>query len=69
MGDVKVNLQEFDYIMTRAADIVMFKHIVTKRYLNLAERNGYAVWCDFDAKSGIVERDVAVGFRFARNSP
>ena len=65
----EIDLQEFDYIGTVARDIVMFKHVVTKRYLNLAERNGRIVWCEYDSKSGVVERDVDdEGFRHARSS-
>jgi len=68
IGDVAVDLQEFDYIGTRPPDIVMFKHIATRRYLNLAERNGHVVWCDHSSETGVVERDVDEGFRQARAS-
>ncbi len=38
------------------------------RYLNLADRNGRVVWCDYQTDVGVVERDVAAGFRYARSS-
>jgi hypothetical protein len=68
VGDVEVDLREFDYIGTRPPNIVMFKHVATKRYLNLADRNGRGVWCDYQTDLVVVERDVAAGFRYARSS-
>jgi hypothetical protein len=68
VGDIAVDLQEFDYIGTRPPDIVMFKHIATRRYLNLADRNGRVVWCDHSSETGVVERDVDEGFRQTRAS-
>ncbi len=66
IGNVTINLQEFDYILTRPLDIVMFKHIATRRYLSLAQRDDRVVWCEYVSGHGTIERDVNDGFRFAR---
>jgi hypothetical protein len=62
VGDVAVDLQEFDCVGGRPPDIVMFKQIRTRQYLNLAMRNGRVVWCDYNSEAGVVERDVTQGF-------
>lgn len=69
VGDVTLDLQEFDYVGDRPPDIAMFKHIRTQRYLNLAARNGRVVWCEYRSGIGVVERDVAKGFRWVRSLP
>jgi hypothetical protein len=38
IGDVTVDLQEFDYVRDRA-EVTHFKHVITRRYLNLRLEN------------------------------
>jgi len=66
IGDVTVDLQEFNYIMTRPPDIAMFKHITTRRYLNLIKRGTRVVACKYIAGSNVSELDLDEGFRRAR---
>lgn len=65
-SDVVLDLQELDYVATRPPNIVMFEHITTRRYLNLAERNGSVVWRYYSPQTGVVERDIDDGSRQAR---
>ena len=65
VGEIEIDLQEFDFIRMRG-DIFMFKHVHTRRYLSVAERAGRAVWCDYLPGSGVIERDVEEGLRYAR---
>lgn len=67
VGNVSVDLKEFDYVGARGSDIMMFKHTGTRRYLNLRVTCNVVVAGELQNGSW-VEYSVAEGFRRARST-
>ncbi len=63
VGDVAINLQEFDYVGHRG-DIAMFKHVKTWRYVNLRAIGPTAVAVEH--RAGVAHRSVMEALQLAR---
>ncbi len=64
VGDVDINLQEFDYVGNRE-DIAMFKHVQTRRYMNVREL-GPTTTAVERRDGNVVYRPVSEALRWAR---
>ncbi len=64
VGDVEINLQEFDYVGQRG-DVAMFKHLGTRRYMNVRAVGPTAVAVDREGGE-LVYRCVSEALRWAR---